>query len=161
MTLEEKLEVIKAYAEGKVVEVYTEDSGEGHAKQHDIWDFEYSQYRIKPEETTKLKVGDRLVYKSDEGSKDVEIYKVTESTPEYYRLDDMINRTPEYVEKEFINIKDVLWYFEGKSLYKNEWSILCGATRQTIPNVEKLYKGKEEVMFWKPIYTLGFKLKEN
>lgn len=67
MTLEEKIGVIKAYAEGKAVEVYDEDSDEGLAKQHDIWDFEYSQYRIKPEATTKFKVGDRLVYKSNEG----------------------------------------------------------------------------------------------
>ena len=161
MTLEEKVKLITAYAEGKTVDAYDTIFQRWFAKGTDTWDFDREEYRIRPNSAPKFKVGDRLVYKSDEGYADIEVYEVTEATPEYYRLDDVINKTPEYVEKEFINIKDVLWYFEGKSLYKNEWSILCGATRQTIPNVEKLYKGKEEVMFWKPIYTLGFKLKEN
>ena len=104
---------------------------------------------------------DRLVYKLGAGHENIEVYEITEATPEYYRLNDVVNKTPEYVEKEFINERDVLWYFKGKSFYKNEWCILCGATRQTIPNVEELYKGKEEVMFWTPMYNLGFKLKEN
>ena len=159
MTLKEKLEVIKAYAEGKTVEVYDEDSDEGLAKQHDIWDFEYSQYRIKPDETPKFKVGDKIVYKSDEGYATTEIYEVTKVTQEGYRLDDMIDRTPKYVEKDFINVRDVLWFFEmydyaTKKYYRHP-------TRMTMAEMDEEFGANHDTLSWKPMYSLGFKLKEN
>lgn len=159
ITLEEKIKLITAYAEGKIVDTYDPLFQRWFAKGTDTWAFDREEYRIRPNSAPKFKVGDRLVYKSDEGSKDVEIYKVTESTPEYYRLDDMINRTPEYVEKEFINIKDVLWYFEVFDLISREGRAY--PVRITMGDIDKELAANHDALSWKPMYNLGFKLKEN
>lgn len=159
MTLKEKLEVIRGYAEGKVVEVYDEDSGEGLAKQHDIWDFEYSQYRIKPEATTKFKVGDTLVFIGDVNTRDVNTYEIIEVKQGSYRFSDESLRPIEKVEKEFINIKDVLWYFELFDFISKEPHIY--PTRITMSDINKELAPYHDVLMWKPIYALGFKLKEN
>ena len=144
ITLKEKVELITAYAEGKIVDAY---------------DTIFQRWFARPNSAPKFKVGDRLVYKSDEGSKDVERYEVTEATQEFYRLDDMVNKTPEYVEKEFINIKDVLWFFEVFDFISREGRI-C-PTRITMSDINKELAPYHDVLMWKPIYGFGFKLKEN
>lgn len=159
ITLEEKIKLITAYAEGKPVEAYDTIFQRWFAKGTDTWDFDREEYRIRPNSAPKFKVGDRLVYKSDEGSKDVKRYEVTEATQEYYRLDDMINRTPEYVEKEFINIKDVLWYFELFDFISKELHIY--PARITMSDINKELAPYHDVLMWAPIYAFGFKLKEN
>lgn len=159
ITLKEKVELITAYAEGKIVDAYDTIFQRWFAKGTDTWDFDREEYRIRPNSAPKFKVGDRLVYKSDEGSKDVERYEVTEATPEYYRLDDMINRTPEYVEKEFINIKDVLWYFELFDFISKGVHIY--PTRITMSDINKELAPYHDALMWKPMYSFGFKLKEN
>lgn len=103
-------------------------------------------------------MGDRLVYKSDEGCKDIGVYEVTEATQEYYRLDDKVTKTPEYVEKEFINIKDALWYFEVFDFISREGRI-C-PTRITMSDINKELASYHDTLSWKPIYPFGFKLKD-
>lgn len=159
MTLEEKVKLITAYAEGKTVDAYDTIFQRWFAKGTDTWDFDREEYRIRPNSAPKFKVGDRLVYKSDEGSKDVERYEVTEATQEYYRLDDMVNKTPEYVEKEFINERDVLWCFNIYDYVSKRYSICL--FRKTIPEMDKEFAANHDTLMWKPIYALGFKLKEN
>ena len=159
ITLEEKIKLITAYAEGKTMDAHDTVFHRWFAKGTDTWDFDREEYRIRPNSEPKFKVGDKLVYKSDEGSKDVERYEVTEATQEYYRLDDMINRTPEYVEKEFINIKDVLWYFELFNLISKEPHIY--PTRISMSDIDKELAPYHDVLMWEPIYGFGFKLKEN
>lgn len=159
ITLEEKVKLITAYAEGKIVDAYDTIFHRWFAKGTDTWDFDREEYRIRPNSAPKFKVGDRLVYKSDEDYEGVEIYEVTEATQEYYRLDDMINRTPEYVEKEFINIKDVLWYFELFDFISKE--PLMYPTRMTMSDIDKELAPYHDVLMWKPMHSLGFKLKEN
>lgn len=159
ITLEEKIELITAYAEGKIVDAYDTIFQRWFAKGTDTWDFDREEYRIRPNSAPKFKVGDRLVYKSDEGSKDVERYEVTEATQEFYRLDNMVNKTPEYVEKEFINIKDVLWYFELFDFISKELHIY--PTRISMSDINKELAPYHDVLMWKPMYSFGFKLKEN
>lgn len=159
ITLEEKIKLITAYAEGKIVDAYDTIFQRWFAKGTDTWDFDREEYRIRPNSAPKFKVGDRLVYKSDEDAADIEVYEVTEATQEYYRLDDMINRTPEYVEKEFINIKDVLWLFEIYDFISKEPHIY--PTRITMSDINKELAPYHDVLMWKPIYGFGFKLKEN
>ena len=158
ITLEEKIKLITAYAEGKPVEAYDTIFRQWFEKGTDTWDFDREEYRIRPNSAPKFKVGDRLVYKSDEGSKDVERYEVTEATQEYYRLDGKITRTPEYVEKEFINIKDVLWYFEVFDLISREGRAY--PVRITMGDINKELAPYHDVLMWGPMYSLGFKLKE-
>ena len=153
ITLEEKIKLITAYAEGKIVDTYDTLFQRWFAKGTDTWDFDREEYRIRPNSAPKFKVGDRLVYKSDEGSKDVERYKVTEATQEYYRLDDMINRTPEYVEKEFINIKDVLWYFEVFDLISKEGRTY--PVRITMGDIDKELTPYHDTLMWGPMYIKG------
>ena len=159
ITLEEKIKLITAYAEGKIVDAYDTLFQRWFAKGTDTWDFDREEYRIRPNSAPKFKVGDRLVYKSDEDYEGIEIYEVTEAAQEYYRLDDMINRTPEYVEKEFINIKDVLWYFEVYDYTTKRYSM--HPTRMTIPEINEELRANHNMLSWEPIYALGFKLKEN
>ena len=159
ITLEEKIKLITAYAEGKIVDAYDTIFQRWFAKGTDTWDFDREEYRIRPNSAPKFKVGDRLVYKSDEGYADIEVYEVTEATPEYYRLDDMVNKTPEYVEKEFINIKDVLWLFEIYDFISKEPHIY--PTRITMSDINKELAPYHDALMWKPMYSLGFKLKEN
>ena len=159
ITLEEKIEVIRAYAEGKPVEVYDKDDNKWYAHRFDAWDFEDFKYRIKPDKTPKFKVGDRLVYKSDEGYEGIEVYEVTEATQEYYRLDDKVNKTPEYVEEKFINERDALWCFTIYDYVSKRYSICL--FRKTIPEMDEEFGAHHDTLSWKPIYNLGFKLKEN
>ena len=159
ITLKEKIELITAYAEGKPVDAYDTIFQRWFEKGTDTWDFDREEYRIKPNSAPKFKVGDRLVYKSDEGSKDVERYEVTEATQEYYRLDDMINRTPEYVEKELINIKDVLWYFEVYDYATKKY--FMHPNRVTMSEMDEEFGANSGTLSWQPMYSLGFKLKEN
>lgn len=161
MTLEEKIKIITAYHNKETVErLYEYDGVEvWQPVGLDAWNFELGQYRIKPNSAPKFKVGDRLVYKSDEGYTDIEVYEVTEATQEFYRLDDMVNKTPEYVEKEFINERDVLWCFNIYDYVSKRYSICL--FRKTIPEMDKEFAANHDTLMWKPIYALGFKLKEN
>ena len=161
MTLEEKIKIITAYHNKETVECLHEYDGVEvwQPVGLDAWNFELGQYRIKPNSAPKFKVGDRLVYKSDEGYTDIEVYEVTEATQEFYRLDDMVNKTPEYVEKEFINERDVLWCFNIYDYVSKRYSICL--FRKTIPEMDKEFAANHDTLMWKPIYALGFKLKEN
>lgn len=159
ITLKEKIELITAYAEGKTVDAYDTIFQRWFEKGTDTWDFDREEYRIKPNSAPKFKVGDRLVYKSDEGNKDVEIYEVAEATQEYYRLDDTINRTLEHVEKEFINKRDVLWYFEIYDHVTKKYYMR--STRMTMAKMDEEFGTNHYTLSWQPMYSLGFKLKED
>lgn len=161
ITLEEKINIITAYTEGIPVELYDKDSDDWLIKRFDVWDFEKGIYRIKPEATatTKFKVGDILVCKSDEGFGVVDRYEVTEVGQEYYRLDDMVSKPCEAAELEFANIKDVLWFFETYDHISKRYSM--HPTRMTIPEMDEEFGANHDTLRWKPMYNLGFKLKEN
>ena len=71
----------------------------------------------------------------------------------------MVNKTPEYVEKEFINIKDALWYFEIFDFISREGHIY--PTRITMSDINKELAPYHDALMWKSVYSFGFKLKEN
>ena len=156
MTLEEKIEVIRAFSEGKPVEGCNKEVGLWEDKVYDIWDFDDCKYRIKPDKDTKFKVGDKLVYKSDEGYSNVEVYEITDIAKDSCTLDGMINRTFEHIEKEFINVDDVLLYFE---IYNHDTKkYYMHPTRMTISDMDEEFAANHDTLSWKPIYTLGFRL---
>lgn len=52
MTTEEKIEVIRAFDEGKEVEIYNEYYDKWSKKDtRDFWDFKNNKYRVKPQPT--------------------------------------------------------------------------------------------------------------
>ena len=114
MTLEEKIEVVKAFSEGKPVEGCNKEVGLWEDKVYDIWDFDDCKYRIKPETTTttKFKVGDVIVFMGDVNTTDFNTYEIIEVKQGYYWFNDISPRPIEEIEKEFINVRDALWYFE-------------------------------------------------
>jgi len=63
------------------------------------------------------------------------------------------------VEKEFINERDALWCFIIYDYVSKRYSICL--FRKTMPEMDKEYAGHHDTLSWKPIYGLGFKLKEN
>ena len=160
MTLKEKIEVIKAYAEGKIVEAYNEDNDRVLVKQHDVWDFEYDQYRIKPNDTFKFKVNDVLVYRGDADKPSPNLYTVMDIDNNDYTLNgDEFEKSPAIIEKEYISKRDVLWYFEIYDYMSKKY--IMNPTRATTAEMDKEFAANHDTLMWKPIYALGFKLKEN
>lgn len=158
MTTKEKLAVINAYSEGKPVEIYSEYSEKWLDKHFDVWDFEEQKYRIKPEETTKFKVGDVLLAKKDEHQANPTRFEVTNIKLGYYCFKDHLCAPVIDIDKNYINERDVLWYFEVYD-YILKYSIHL--TRMTIPEMDEEFGAYHDTLSWKPIYGLGFKLKEN
>ena len=159
MTLEEKIEVIKAFSEGKAVEIYT-IHGWWEPKVQDVWDFEKCKYRVKPEQIFKFKVNDNLVYKGDENKPSPTIYTVTNIDNTGYTLSgDEFEKSPSIIEKEYISERDVLWYFEIYGYISKEYSMY--PKRTTRAELEKEFGPNHYTLSWQPIYALGFKLKEN
>ena len=161
ITLEEKIEVIRAFSEGKPVEGCNKEVGLWEDKVYDIWDFDDCKYRIKPEAVAKFKAGDVLLAKKDEHQANPTRFEVTDVKLGCYCFKDHLDIPIIDVDKNYINERDALWFFEGKTIYGDKWSILCDLSRQRIPNMEELYKRQSDAIVWQPIYSIGFKLKEN
>ena len=160
ITLEEKIEVIKAYSEGKVIEIYSKYSNKWLDKKFDIWDFDTEKYRIRLDHTFKFKVNDVLVYKGDADKSSPNLYTVMNIDNNGYTLNgDEFEKSPSIIEKEYINKRDVLWYFEIYDHISKKYFI--HPTRMTIPEMDEEFEANHDTLSWQPIYTLGFKLKEN
>ncbi|WP_103567454.1 hypothetical protein [Campylobacter concisus] len=160
MTLEEKLEVIKAYAEGKPIEYFSKFHNNWFDKIHNIWDLEEGRYRIKPKETApKFKVGDVLVFIGDVNTAGITTYEITEVKQGYYLFNNTSRRPIEEVEKEYISERDVLWFFEIYDFISKEVHLY--PTRITMSDINKELASYNDVLMWKPVYSFGFKLKEN
>lgn len=159
ITLEEKIELITAYAEGKIVDAYDTIFQRWFAKGTDTWDFDREEYRISPNSAPKFKIGDTLVFIGDVNTRDVDTYKIIEIKQGYYRFSDRSLRPVEEVEKEFINIKDVLWYFEIYDYSTKRYSM--HPVRRTIPEMDEVFVANHDTLSWESVYSLGFKLKED
>lgn len=159
MTLEEKLEVIKAYAEGKPIEYFSKFHNNWFDKIHNIWDLEEGKYRIKPTKaTTKFSVGDNLVFKMDENTSAPVIYKVTKVKENFYDFYNTSPYTRNEAEQDFINVRDVLWYFEIYDYATKKYSMR--PTRMTMAEIDEEFGAHHDTLSWKPMYNLGFKLKD-
>ena len=160
ITLEEKIKLITAYAEGKPVEAYDTIFRRWFEKGTDTWDFDIEEYRIKPEETApKFKVGDVLVFIGDVNTAGITTYEITEVKQGYYLFSNTSRRLIEGVEKEYISERDVLWFFEIYNFISKEVHIY--PTRITMSDINKELASYRDVFMWKPVYSFGFKLKEN
>lgn len=158
MTLEEKIEVIKAYAEGKPVEAYDTIFRRWFEKGTDTWNFDIEEYRIKSDETTKFAVGDVLVFKIAERELCPTRYKVIGVSDNYYEFDCTSPYSIKEADEDFINERDVLWYFEIYD-YATKTYFLA-PTRRTMEQMDKEYASNHDTHKWSPVYNLGFKLKE-
>lgn len=162
MTASEKVEVINAFYEGKGkrVQVFDRASDSWKDVALQIWDFEHNQYRIKPtKETTKFKVGDVLVFKKVAGELNPFRYEITEITEDSYKFKHISPSSIEEVDKNFINERDVLWYFELYDYYNKEYSL--SSSRHTMGEANRDFSPYHDTFKWTPMYNLGFKLKEN
>jgi len=157
--LQEKIELLKAYKEGNTVERYDDTSNTWCKVIHDIWDFEDGTYRVKSDRDTKFKVGDTLVFKDSEEGLCPMTYTITDIDETNYKFEYTSPTAIEEVNKDFINERDVLWYFEIYDYISKEYSMY--PKRITRAELEKEYASKHDTFRWKPIYALGFKLKEN
>lgn len=156
MTLDEKIEILKAYSEGKTVEELVESCGMTYwrAVTQDNWYFELNQYRIKPNSEPKFKVGEFLVDKGDEGKANPVIYKCVRMADNWYYFNGGIERTKEFVHNNFIKFDDVLWFFtgitaDGTRVLLND--IMC-------TNLEAIKAYGENIYNIEPIYSIGFRL---
>ena len=160
ITLEEKFELLKAYKEGKRVEAHDKVIDTWYAKNCDVWDFDDGQYRIRLDHTFKFKVNDVLVYKGDANKSSPNLYTVMNIDNNGYTLNgDEFEKSPSIIEKEYINKRDVLWFFEIYDYTRKKY--IMHPTRMTIPEINEELRANHDTFSWQPIYTLGFKLKEN
>lgn len=160
MTANEKVKVIKAFNEGKEVEIYSPYIANWKPLKDDIWNFEIYQYRIKPKRTFKFKVNDVLVYRGDENKPSPNLYTVMNIDNNGYTLNgDEFEKSPSIIEKEYISKRDVLWYFE---IYNHDTKkYYMHSTRMTMAKMNEEFGTNHYMLSWQPIYALGFKLKEN
>lgn len=159
MTLEEKIKIITAFSEGKAVEIYSEASDEWFAKYYDVWDFEESKYRIKPQVKPKFKQGDVLVNKEENNKPNPTLFLVEEVSDEGYMIDNSIITDLETIENEFVSERDVLWYFEIYDYVTEKFYMR--STRMTMNEMDEEFGANHYTLSWKPMYNLGFRLKEN
>jgi hypothetical protein len=165
MTTKEKIEVIRAYDNGYTIEyaslnnVIDEFWGDLLAPE---FDFSRFKYRVKSNEKIKttFRLGDVVVYKNDAGYPTPDRFEITKILKDGYELDDTIIRSIEYCKKEFINERDVLWYFEVYDSHQGRWSIF-DAGRLTIDEMTKEYAPYDDhIHKFRPFYTLGFSMRE-
>ncbi|QPH88712.1 hypothetical protein [Campylobacter concisus] len=159
MTTEGKMEVIKAFSEGKPVEIYT-IHGWWETKVNDVWDFQKCIYRIKPEETApKFKVGDKIVLIRDEGKASPIINTLTEMCNDRVRLNSCSELSLRELCERYTSVENVLWYFETYDCTTKKWGLIT-AWRFTIKEADKEFASSHHITKWRPMYALGFALKE-
>ena len=153
MKLEEKIELLTAYAKDKkLVEVYDENTDSWMIKVFDIWDFENGKYRVKTKIESKFRAGDVLVCKTAENMLNPTRFLVKKV------LDD------EYIEAFSEN---TLWYFEFK-LKDIGWITPADNKRMTFTEasftslISLNYDDMETkaVLDRRILFSLGFQLKE-
>ena len=161
ITLEEKIKLITAYAEGKPIEVYNEDESVWETKIYDDWNFEEGEYRIKPEAATKFKVGDIVVVREcDEDWMMPDRRTIERLKGGICHFADGSDIKIEDLDIHYVNERDVLWYFELYDYATKKYSM--HPNRMTIPEIAKEYASNHDTLkWWAPMYNLGFKLKEN
>lgn len=160
MTLEEKMEVIKAFSEGKAVEIYSEYSEKWLDKRFDVWDFEEQKYRIKPEETAKFKAGDVLLAKKGEHQANPTRFEVTNIKLGHYCFKYHLGAPIIDVDKNYINERDALWYFEIYDYGTKTWELIANR-RFTIKEADEEFASCCDTTKWRPMYALGFALNED
>lgn len=157
MTLDEKIEILKAYSEGKTVEELVESCGMTYWRQvtQDNWYFELNQYRIKPNSEPKFKVGNILLDLGEEGKANPSLYRCTGVSNNWYYFDGGIERTKEFVHNHFIDIDEVLWFFTG--ITSEDTRVLLNDVMCT--NLEAIKTYGESIYNIEPIYAMGFRQK--
>ena len=160
MTTTEKLEVIKAYSEGKPVEAYVKSIDRWINKCEDRWNFEDFEYRVKPNAGHKFEAGQTLVWKREEGKANPTFFLVEELTNEGYVLDKSEITDLEAVEEEFVSEKDVLWYFEWRTA-KDLWIKDLVNRRLTIEGAREVVINNSNLVEFCTMLSLGFRLKKD
>ena len=159
--IKRKIAVLEAMEKGKTIQ-YSETDGEENdwedLKTSEL-DFSDYTYRVKPDKTTKFNKGDTLVFIGVAEAPNPIRYKVTEIKNNYYEFDCISPRPIEEVNENFINERDVLWYFEIYDYVYKKFSM--HPSRLTIPEMDKAFGANHDTLSWKPMYNLGFRLKED
>lgn len=167
-TLKEKIKILEAMDRGETIQ-YSETDGET-----DEWedlktselDFDLYTYRVKPNSKprtnpdARFKVGDVLVLIIAEGELCPTRYKVIGVSDNYYEFDCTSPYSIKEADEDFINERDVLWYFEVYDSHQGRWSIF-DVGRLTIDEMTKEYAPYDDhIHKFRPFYTLGFSMRE-
>ena len=151
MIMERKIELLTAFEKGKTVEIYHKPGSKWYKVNHDIWNFQDGTYRIKSDRDTKFKVGDTLVFKDSEEGLCPMTYTITDIDETNYKFEYTSPTAIEEVNKDFINERDVLWYFEIYDYISKEYSMY--PKRITRAELEKEYASKHDTLDGS-LYTL-------
>lgn len=151
-TIQEMIEVMQAYEQGEEIEY--RDNGEWVATDDPAWSWNNTDYRVKPNK--KYQVGMKFVDKDFENIPNPEIFKLTsvDGVIKRYRFSNGEEADELKMERKFISVSDVLWYWEYK--LGDEWLMLIDAGRCDRAKAKDV-SGAKDI---KPLYALGFRLKD-
>ena len=159
MKLEEKIELLTAYAKDKkLVEVYDNNTQSWIHKVFDIWDFENGKFRIKYKLGPKFKAGDVLVCKTAKNMLNPTRFLVKKVYDDEYELESSTITDRETIEDMFVSEREVLWYYEVYDYIAKKY--IMYPTRDTMDEMDKEFGANNDTLDWIPMYTLGFRLKE-
>lgn len=154
MTTKEKIEVIRAYDQGKPVEQRKIGSDAWYIQSSNRWDFDDYEYRVKPLPKTKFKAGDVVVLLSEEDEAFPELREITEVDDKKYIFDHILDRYHEHIDSCYVNVNRVLWYFAVTNR-KEDTSYTHKLS--TLAQMKKEFKGNSDIEYT-PLYSLGFTL---
>lgn len=157
--MEKKIELLTAFEQGKTVEIYHQPDGKWYKVNHDMWDFQDGTYRIKYDIGAKFNIGDTLVFKASEEGLCPMTYTIIDIDETHYKFEHTSPTAIEEVDRDFTNERNVLWYFEIYDYISKEYSMY--PRRITRAELEEKFAANHDTLSWKPMYSFGFKLKEN
>lgn len=162
MTSQEKIDILTAYYNGEDIEFRSHPAFEWEKQNSECFDFLNFEYRILPCTKTvpKFKAGDIVVKKEYAGRyilTDVDINEIydVDSKSKCYKVTCPAGSKSQISfnkDKDYININDVLWYFETRHYAEKSWKFRD--QRMTMDEVKSLYSECNV----RPIYALGFYL---
>lgn len=158
-TTSEMIEIIKAYDAGMPIQ-YRETNGKAEEDWEDkntyTFNFTKYTYRIKP--SSKFKVGDKVILKEAEGVANPLISEITQMNNEKAMLYDCWEYSLQELHTNYVNIEDVLWYFEIYDYVTKTWKLIADR-RFTIKEADEEFASSHDTTKWRPMYALGFALK--
>lgn len=167
MTHDEMIKLIEAHEKGERLEYKPKNKKDWHSlpKQDKNFDFAGFDYRIKPKEEPKFKVGDTIIKKEFADLimfNPSDLLEVKHISTDEVHLDQFYDKysTELYiheVNENYINVDDCLWYWEGFNPYAGKWETSTTRyTKRGFMDYLKTYSLLYEDL--QPLYALGFRL---
>ena len=140
MKIQQKIEVMQAYARGEEIEVSDKGADDWSEIKCPLWDWNSFEYRVKPI-PGNFKKGDRVIFRQHEAD--------TLMLQDIHAYGDFGYTNPFILVK----VDDVLWYWEYQDVDGHWEKSDYRATRAEIEKLSNFHN-------FAPLYGLGFRIKD-